>query len=263
MITAGTTHGMTLALQHLWAPGGHRGHRRPRLSGRGSSRRALRLGGLGRAGRRPGLRVDRLGAAPTSTRAYYVTASHQHPLGGLLPVPRRLELLAEATRRDAVVFEDDYDSEFRYDVAPLPALAQLDPARVIYLGTVAKTLGAGMRLGWLVAPAELIAELAERRRWVHDHPPWPLQRALLCLLRDGEWDRLARQAKRRYRHRANQVQERLGAYGRLLGLEAGMHATLLLPTKVAADAAADAAAGRGRRAFARWTRPQRRPDFRR
>lgn len=127
-------------------------------------------------------------------------------------------------------------------MAPLPALAQLDPARVIYLGTVAKTLGAGMRLGWLVAPADLIAELAERRRRVHDHPPWPLQRALLCLLRDGEWDRVVRQAKRRYRHRATQVQERLGAYGRLLGLEVGMHATLLLPTKVAAAVAADAAA---------------------
>jgi len=258
LITAGTTHGMTLALQHLWAPGATVAIEDPGYRAAAAAAEHCGWTVWDAPVDDRGLRVDRLGVAPTSTRAYYVTASHQHPLGGLLPVPRRIELLAEATRRDAVVFEDDYDSEFRYDVAPLPALVQLDPARVIYLGTVAKTLGAGMRLGWLVAPAELIAELAERRRRVHDHPPWPLQRALLCLLRDGEWDRLVRQAKRRYRHRANQVQERLGAYGRLLGLEAGMHATLLLPTKVAATVAADAAAGRGRRAFARWTRPQRR-----
>ncbi|XGU18470.1 aminotransferase class I/II-fold pyridoxal phosphate-dependent enzyme [Rhodococcus sp. 3Y1] len=108
--------------------------------------------------------------------------------------------------RDVVLFEDDYDSEFRYDVAPLPALAQLAPDRVVYLGTVAKTLGAGIRLGWLVAPLDLVDRIAVHRKRIGDFPSVPLQQALLSLLRDGEWDRAVRTARRRYRERDRAVE---------------------------------------------------------
>jgi GntR family transcriptional regulator/MocR family aminotransferase len=92
-----------------------------------------------------GLVVD---ALPDDLRIVYTTPSHQYPLGGVLPVPRRQALLAWARRTGALVAEDDYDGEFRYDVAPLPALYGLDPDVVVYLGTTAKTLApdVGVRL---------------------------------------------------------------------------------------------------------------------
>ena len=80
----------------------------------------------------------------------------------------RLALLARAAEIDATVIEDDYDSEFRYDVAPLPALATLDRDRVVYLGTASKTVAPGLRLGWLVAPAALVEQITERRSRAHD-----------------------------------------------------------------------------------------------
>lgn len=240
LITAGTTHGMVLTLEHLRVDGAAIAVEDPGYRAAATAAYGAQWQVWDAPVDREGMLTDRLTSAPATTRAFYVTAAHQYPLGGLLPVPRRLALLEEARRRDALVLEDDYDSEFRYDVAPLPALAQLDPDRVVHLGTVAKTLGAGLRLGWLVASQSLVTELAERRRRVHDHPPWPLQRALLSLLRDGEWDRLVRQAKRRYSRRSQLVAERLGGYGELLGLNAGMHATLLLPDHVARPVAAEA-----------------------
>ena len=71
-------------------------------------------------------------------------------------------------RAGAVVIEDDYDSEFRYDVAPVPALAALDRDRVAYLGTTSKTVAPSMRLGWLVAPADLHRAILARRAITHD-----------------------------------------------------------------------------------------------
>src|SRR6478609_4536318 len=90
----------------------------------------------------------------TGIAAAYVTPAHQHPLGRVLPAADRVTLLAAARAADAVVVEDDYDSEFRYDVAPVPALASLDRARVAYLGTAAKAVAPSLRLGWLVPPPD-------------------------------------------------------------------------------------------------------------
>src|SRR5690606_30150885 len=83
----------------------------------------------------------------TGCAAAYVTPAHQHPLGRVMPAEDRLALLAAARRADALVVEDDYDSEFRYDVAPVPALATLDRDRVALLGTASKTLMPSLRLG--------------------------------------------------------------------------------------------------------------------
>ena len=86
----------------------------------------------------------------------FVTPSHQFPRGSLMSMARRIELLNYADRRQCWIFEDDYDSEFRYDVHPLPALSALDAAdRVIYSGTFSKVLFPSLRLGYLVVPAAL------------------------------------------------------------------------------------------------------------
>ncbi|NGN95461.1 PLP-dependent aminotransferase family protein [Nocardioides sp. KC13] len=169
--------------------------------------------------------VDHLGAAV----AAYVTPAHQHPLGRVMPAADRLSLLEAARRADAVVIEDDYDSEFRYDVAPVPAMATLDRDRVVYLGTAAKSVVPTLRLGWLVAPPDLHDLVLRRRTITHAGAAWPSQRALLTLLRDGWLDKAVRSARRVYAERAPRVAEAMTPYATLAGPLAGMYSTWLLP----------------------------------
>lgn len=161
--------------------------------------------------------------------AAYVTPAHQHPLGRVMPAEDRLTLLATARRDGALVLEDDYDSEFRYDVAPVPALASLEPDLVAYLGTASKSVAPSLRLGWLVAPPHLRPALDRHRRITHDAPAWPVQRAFWALLRDGYVDAVVRSARRTYAERAPRVVAALSPYAELAGPVAGMYSTWLLP----------------------------------
>jgi GntR family transcriptional regulator/MocR family aminotransferase len=175
--------------------------------------------------------------------AAYVTPAHQHPLSRVMPADDRLTLLASARSADALVIEDDYDSEFRYDVAPVPALATLDRDRVAYLGTAAKSVAPSLRTGWLVAPSRLLDDIERRRALTHDAPSWPAQRALLSLLRDGWLDKVVRTARRVYADRAPRVAAALTPYATPAGPQAGMYSTWLMPQAdaVRAHAAAEAA----------------------
>ena len=163
----------------------------------------------GRDGRRPPA-LDPI-TDLTGRVAAYVTPAHQHPLGRVMPAEERLGLLEAARRADAVVVEDDYDSEFRYDVAPVPALATLDRSRVAYLGTASKSVAPSLRLGWMVPPPQLLDAINARREATHEAAPWPVQRAFLSLLRDGYVDRVVRTARRVYAERAPQGGRRAGA----------------------------------------------------
>jgi GntR family transcriptional regulator/MocR family aminotransferase len=165
----------------------------------------------------------------TGVAAAYVTPAHQHPLGRVMPGPDRVALIDAARAAGAVVVEDDYDSEFRYDVAPVPALASLDRPRVAYLGTAAKSVAPSLRLGWLVPPPDLLDRLDARRAVTHEGAPWPVQRAFLVLLRDGYVDRVVRSARRVYADRAPRVAAALAPYAEPAGPVAGMYSTWLLP----------------------------------
>ena len=168
--------------------------------------------------------------------AAYVTPAHQHPLGHVMPAAGRLALLRAARDADALVVEDDYDSEFRYDVAPVPALSALDRERAAYLGTAAKSVAPSLRLGWLVAPPALHDAVCARREVTHDAAPWPVQRAFWALLRDGYLDRVVRSARRVYAERAPRVAAALAPYAEAAGPTAGMYSTWLLPHDRAAAA---------------------------
>ena len=161
--------------------------------------------------------------------AAYVTPAHQHPLGYVMPAADRLALLAAAREHGAVVVEDDYDSEFRYDVAPIPALAALDRTRVAYLGTASKSVGPGLRIGWMVPPPELLGTLLAHREQTYDMPSWPTQRALLALLREGWVDKVVRSARRVYADRAPRVAATLAPHATPAGPAAGMYSTWLMP----------------------------------
>ncbi|WP_137295083.1 PLP-dependent aminotransferase family protein [Nocardioides dongxiaopingii] len=160
--------------------------------------------------------------------AAYVTPAHQHPLGLVMSAPDRLTLLASAHTAAAVVVEDDYDSEFRYDVAPVPALAALDRRRVAYVGTASKSVAPSLRLGWVVPPPDLLDAVCRRRSARHDGVSWPVQRAFVALLRDGYVDKVVRSARRVYAERAPRVAEVLAPCALPAGPSAGMYSTWLV-----------------------------------
>ncbi|HWJ82772.1 MAG TPA: PLP-dependent aminotransferase family protein [Nocardioides sp.] len=219
LLTSGTTDGLRQLLPHL-SPGPV-GVEDPGYRAAAETVRA--------AGR------DVVDLPPTGTfpvaglAAAYVTPAHQHPLGHVMPAATRLALLEAAREHAAVVVEDDYDSEFRYDVAPIPALASLDRTRVAYLGTASKSVGPGLRVGWLVPPPHLLGPLVRLREQTYDMPSWPAQRALLALLREGWVDKVVRTARRVYADRAPRVAAALSPYGTPAGPAAGMYSTWLMP----------------------------------
>ncbi len=191
-----------------------------------------------------GLVVD---ALPPGLRLIHTTPAHQTPLGGRLPVPRRQAMLAWARRTGALIVEDDYDSEFRYDVAPLPALHSLDPDVVAYLGTTAKTLTPELSVGWLVAPAQVFTLVTEMRLSLADRTPATVQHATVSLIEGGYLERHVRRMRPEYARRRSAVTGILATLpppARLLGDTAGMHVVLELPAAVT-DAAAAVARERG------------------
>ena len=188
-----------------------------------------------------GLRVD---ALPDGLRLIYATPAHQYPLGARLSVPRRRALTAWARDTGTLIAEDDYDGEFRYDVAPLPPLFGMDPEVVIYLGTTTKILTPAMRIGWLAASPGLAARLAAAGSTLGDWASGPAQGALLSMITTGALERHIRRMRHDYaRRRAAMTAAFHGGAGRLLGDEAGMH--MILETRQPAAEVAGAAAERG------------------
>ncbi len=162
------------------------------------------------------LRVDEqglvLGASLSGCRYVYVTPSHQCPTTVTMPLARRLELLARAERDDFVVIEDDHESELNFSGQPTPALKSLDSAaRVIYLGSLSKTLAHGLRLGYVVAPAELIRELRALRRLVMRHVPTNNQQVAAAFIARGHHEAFVRRLNIAYRERALTLRTALAA----------------------------------------------------
>jgi GntR family transcriptional regulator/MocR family aminotransferase len=175
-----------------------------------------------------GLVVDGL---PGDLRLVYLTPAHQYPVGGRLPVPRRQALVAWARASGALVVEDDYDSEFRYDVSPLPALYGLDPGVVAYLGTTAKMLTPAFGVGWLVAHPGLVTELAATRETLGDRTDEAAQRAICAMIESGDLDRHVRRMRREYARRRDAIVSILSdpaVPATLRGDTAGLHVLLEL-----------------------------------
>ncbi|MBW8816402.1 MAG: PLP-dependent aminotransferase family protein [Caulobacterales bacterium] len=183
-----------------------------------------------------GLVVDAL--AP-DTRVVCVTPSHQFPLGVPMSPARRAALLAFAARHGAVVVEDDYDGEFRFDGRPLDALQTLDRhACVAYVGTFSKSLFPGLRLGYVVAPDWARAALAEAKRIADGRTPTDTQETLAAFIAEGHLARHVRRMRKVYGERRNRLMEALTRQmpGRLLPAVAGLHLAIELPPDIDATA---------------------------
>lgn len=182
-----------------------------------------------------GLNPDTLPDPAPRVRLIYITPSHQFPMGGVMPLSRRLDLLAWAARNKVLIIEDDYDSEFRYDCKPLEAIAALaSPAanQVIYLGTFAKSLSPSLRLGFLAVPSAL-ASACRSVKWLNDRgSALVYQRMLALFIRNGGYEKHLRRMSRRYSARreclVNSLQERFGSKVIIRGSNAGLHMTIAL-----------------------------------
>jgi GntR family transcriptional regulator/MocR family aminotransferase len=177
-----------------------------------------------------GLQVDAL--VRTGVRAVMLTPAHQFPTGVVLAPQRRRELFDWAAATDALIIEDDYDAEYRYDRAPVPALQASAPGHVAYAGSTSKTLAPGMRLGWLIPPPRLHAELVEAKRASDLGSPALPQLVLAHLIASGELGHHIRTVRKRQRSRRDAL---LGALAKQLpqarvqGIAAGLHLLITFP----------------------------------
>ena len=157
----------------------------------------------------------------------FTTPSHQFPMGGILPMQRRIELVRFARESGAYLLEDDYDSEFSYDAPPSNSLFELDGEHVIYVGTFSKVLFPSVRLGYLVVPLCLIPQMRELKRLADHHSNSAYQLALMQFIENGDLERHIRRMKIEYRKRRDCLLEllhtRFGARVRIQGSAAGMH----------------------------------------
>ena len=177
-----------------------------------------------------GLVVDQLHRS--DARAVVVTPAHQNPTGAVLSSARRTEIVAWARQVDGYVIEDDYDAEYRYDRHPAGAIQGLDPDRVIYCGTTSKSLAPGLRLGWLVLPADLVDPIVAARRATDLATSSILQATFAAFLTRGDLDRHLRRTRRVYRQRRDAL---IAALARWVpevvprGASAGMTVLVTLP----------------------------------
>lgn len=178
-----------------------------------------------------GIDINALEHEPGPIDAALVTPSHQYPLGGRLPVAARLHLLEWAKRYDAIIIEDDYDSEFRHGAPSLPAIASLDDGhRVVLVGSYSKTLSPWLRCGYLVVPNPQLRErLIEARHDLGQPLSGIVQTALTEFLRTGGLRKHLVRVGREYAHRRTLVvdaMKHLAPRIALNAVEGGLHATL-------------------------------------
>jgi len=163
----------------------------------------------------------------------YVTPSHQYPMGFTMSLERRLRLLDWAHRTGAYIVEDDYDSDFRYRGSPLTSLVGLDRhGSVIYLGTFSKSMGAGLRLGYLVLPEQLVEPARAAKALLDNGHPWLDQAVTAAMIESGGYANHLRRIRQMYRARRDCLLEAFAErFGEVTftGQDGGMHVAWHLP----------------------------------
>ncbi|WP_103382476.1 MocR-like pyridoxine biosynthesis transcription factor PdxR [Pseudonocardia dioxanivorans] len=231
VITSGFHHGLGVLARALAAEGGETVA--VESYGLDIYRELLRDEGVGT---RPvdvdecGARVDQL-VDIADAAAVLLTPAHQFPTGYALSTERRTAVVDWARRTGAVILEDDYDGEFRYDRVPVGALQGLDPDHVVYFGTASKSVAPALRLGWAVVPDSLLPAVAQAKGRV-DTVSALDQLVFAEFLESGAFDRHVRSRRRRLRHRREVLIERIADAApavHVIGMAAGLQAVLALP----------------------------------
>ncbi len=201
-----------------------------------------------------GLPVDQI-PADSRARLAFVTPTHQFPRGGTMPLARRLALLAWARRQDAIIIEDDYDGDLRYEGGSLAALEGLDEdGRVVYVGTFSKVLFPALRLGYLVLPDSLTAPFVQAKELVDRGAPTLTQAAVADFLSEGHFERHLKHLRQLYGEKravlVRALADELGERVRYSPVAAGLHVMLYLDPTVDEARLVREAAARGVRVYA-------------
>ncbi|WP_419992963.1 PLP-dependent aminotransferase family protein [Streptomyces boninensis] len=231
IVCSGVSQALTLCGMVLHA----RGHRAVALEDPGSPPHGLQFAATGIEPAGVAMDADGLDLRAlrrSGARLAVLTPSHQFPSGIAYSPQRRAGLLDWLHAGDHLIVEDDYDGEFRYDREPVGALQGLDPERVLYTGSVSKSLAPGLRLGWMVAPSWLAAELTERKFRL-DLGNSVLDQAVFAdLVERGEYDRHLRRTRREYKTRRDTLVAALAEHfpgAEVSGIAAGLHVIVTLP----------------------------------
>ncbi len=166
-----------------------------------------------------------------------LTPSHQFPTGAILSMSRRMELLEWSRKTNALILEDDYDSEFRYEGQPIPALAGLDKnSLVVYVGSFSKILFTSFGIGYMVVPKNLVELFENMRRLAADPLPLQLQEALADFIEEGHLKRHIKHMKPIYEERRSalihSLKQHLGNRVTIFGDNAGLHVMARIKTLV-------------------------------
>ena len=193
-----------------------------------------------------GIRVEQLWASGAD--AALITPAHQFPTGAVLSGARRGALADWLRSTGAIAIEDDYDAEYRYDRTPVGALQGIEPHRVIYAGSVSKTLAPALRIGWLVLPGALLNPVVTQKRLADLGSNQLEQHALAGFIASGQLDRHLRRMRATYRKRRDALVAALAAElpkAQVRGIAAGLHAAVVLPGQIDEQAIAAEARRRG------------------
>jgi GntR family transcriptional regulator/MocR family aminotransferase len=241
VVCAGISHGLALLCSLLRRGGattvavevyGHRAHHEL-IARSGLAVTTVPVDGRGAV-------VDALGEAA----AVVLTPAHQFPMGMVLDPARRRQAIRWAAANGAIVLEDDYDGEFRYDRQAVGAMQSLAPDQVVYAGTVSKSLAPGLRLGWLALPAALLDDLVDVKRIAGANTSAVDQLTLAELITSGGYDRQIRRSRLVYRRRRDRLVEVLAKYAPTVeasGIAAGLHVLAHLPGRAEEEVIAVAA----------------------
>lgn len=184
-----------------------------------------------------GMTVPKSRSRGGTPRVAYVTPSHQYPLGVTMSAARRMSLLNWAVSSNSWIIEDDYDSEYRFGSRPMPSLQGLDVHdRVIYIGTFSKVLFPALRVGYMVIPKAFIRYFSAVRDAADIFSSTFYQSVLAEFIREGHFARHIRRMRMLYMERRKQlvsaIHSHMGGAVEVIGAEAGMHLTVLLPAGV-------------------------------
>lgn len=197
-----------------------------------------------------GLDVEALSNCQQKFKLVYVTPSHQFPTGVTMPLSQRIALLQWAEKTGTLIIEDDYDSEYRYESQPIPALQGMDRSQsVIYIGTFSKILFPSLRMGYLVVPPNWISVIS-KAKWLCDRfCPILEQYALTDWIREGHFERHIRRMRHLYDSRRQTLIKAFDFYFGdkvlILGANAGIHVMVKIQTNLSDELAIEKAAAVG------------------
>jgi len=180
-----------------------------------------------------GVRPDSLGDA----QVLHISPSHHFPTGLVTPVSRRMELLSWANQAERWIIEDDYDSEFRFDAHPMPAMLSLNPEKVIYMNSFSKTLAPSIRISYMVLPGELMHTFREKLGFYSCTVPSFEQYTLARFLSRGHFEKHINRMRKYYKNRRNAILAALEGCAfadklTILEQDAGLHFLLKVDTEL-------------------------------